>query len=44
MTNKIMGVKKFATSQYHDSVLNATRFMIDDIDKTSLDFEDIPAE
>jgi hypothetical protein len=29
-----MGMKTFATSQYHDSVLNVRRFMFDDIDKT----------
>jgi hypothetical protein len=28
-----MGMKTFATSQYHDSVLNVRRFMFDDIDK-----------
>ena len=29
-----MGMKTFATSPYHDSVLNVRRFMFDDIDKT----------
>jgi hypothetical protein len=29
-----MGMKTFATSQYHESVLNVRRFMFDDIDKT----------
>ena len=29
-----MGMKTFATSPYHESVLHVRRFMFDDIDKT----------